>query len=92
MAFSLLVPEESDDELSGEQSHRDKAQPRVQRVEVGDGLLGQVVVVEYGHESNNHTRDGTGVEEHVGELNVDGLHAPAQAVHNDGCRGGGGQR
>lgn len=77
-------PEEPNNELGGEQAHCDEAQPRVQRVEVGNGFLRQIVVVEYGQEAENDTWNGTGVEEHMGQFNVDGLQAPAQAVHENG--------
>lgn len=42
------------------------------------------MVIQDGKEPDDHTGDGTRMEEHVGELYVDGAHASAQAVHQDG--------
>lgn len=80
------LPEETDNELGGKQSHGHESQPRVQRIKVGNGLLGQIVVVEHGQESNYDTRNGAGMEQHMDQLHVDRFHAPAQSVHKNGCK------
>lgn len=49
------------------------------------------MIVEHGQESDDHARDGTGMEKHMGQLHVDGLHTAAKAVHQDGCKDGKGR-
>lgn len=75
--------EESKHKLQHKQSHRDQSQPRVQRIEVRDWRLRQIMRIENGQESNHDARNRTGMEQGVRQLHVDVLHAAAQSVEQD---------
>ena len=71
--------------LQPKQRHSDDADPAVKRVEIGDGLCGQVMRVEDGDEAE----DGAGQREGV-QAGVQDLHAPLatvdeHSVDQDGC-------
>lgn len=84
-AGRLYSREKSEHELQDEQAHRDEAEPGVQRVEVRDRRVGQVVRVPDGQEAEADARDRQSVEERVRQLGVDVAQAPAQSVQHNRC-------
>lgn len=77
---------EAKHKLQHKQAHRHQAQPRVQRIKVRNWWLGQVMRIEHGQESHHDTRNAARMEQRVGQLDVDVLHATAQPVQQDGYR------
>lgn len=76
--------EEAHDELQSKQAHGDESHPAVQGVEVADGRLRQVVVVQDRDEAHHDAGHGQGVEDGVEELDVDAAAAAADAVEQHG--------
>uniref|UniRef100_A0A182TPM8 Uncharacterized protein n=1 Tax=Anopheles melas TaxID=34690 RepID=A0A182TPM8_9DIPT len=79
---NLHSPEEAQHKLQRKQSHRDHAQPGVQRVEVRNLLL--VVRIPDGHEANHYARDRAGVEEGMAQLDDQVRTAATDSVQQDG--------
>lgn len=63
--------EESENKLQNEQSHCDKAQPGMQRIEVRNRRTCQIVRIKHSQKSDYNAWNGAGVEKSVGQLHVD---------------------
>lgn len=79
----VYLRKETENELQHKQAHRHQAQPRVQRIEIWNWWLGQIVRVENGQKTNDHTRNTAGMEQGVGQFDIDVLHATTQAVEQN---------
>ena len=73
--------EDARDELEEEHGHGGQAQPAVDAVEVGDGLVLEGVVIPGSHEPDHDAGDGQKVEHRVQQLAPHPSAAPAGAVH-----------
>lgn len=57
----------------------------MERVEIGNWWISEIVRVEDGQETDDNTWDSTGVEEHVQKFHIDVFEAAAETIEEDGC-------
>ena len=71
--------------LQAKQEYGEESEPGVERVEVGDGGVGQIVGVEHCLEAHSHEDEGEDMHECVQDLDHHLLVIPEHSIDQHGC-------